>query len=611
MMVKKHKNDDDKKLKYIIQKLKHHFKGGQQGQEIIQTVLQNVDKNDPKNQTIETFLEYLYEKGKNENQTRPIKFRTRPLLRRFYLYYLITKFSSNCSNIGISLFFDMRPSIFNSMMTSNLLNFNENAKEFVEDFLKCRNNKNDNLIIIPVIISMKDLNGVENYHANVVVCRKTDKNSYTFEHFEPHGNFFANSEMMGESITNYIESYLYWLKRRLDIKYQLVKSNQVCPNIKGLQSYEKEYVGETGGCLTWSTLFLEMCLRNPDLSGNEVLKRLLDYFEKNKEKIKFITKGLIDKMLGKVDKFFKEIITDKIQDKYQIEEIFENDYSDFPVIEELAKILMAIINDDSANANYQYVSQVKQLLNESANKQKNRTAMSKVETEENENQTKKDEEVGKIRFTPENNDALRTAVSEYKFMTPDQKKYYWKHWNKGYFNDWDVSKIESMPGLFSDLKTFNEPIDKWDVSNVTNMNYMFKNCEKFNQPLNNWDVSKVALAYIMFENCKEFNQPLNKWKVNNFEIMDRMFYGCLNFNQDLSNWNLDKVYKSRIDNVFTNSGMAVENMPLRIRPIFISEQENNKQTGGKKRIKKRMMTRKQKTKKRTIKKRTLKNRPTI
>ena len=38
---------------------------------------------------------------------------------------------------------------------------------------------------------------------------------------------------------------------------------------------------------------------------------------------------------------------------------------------------------------------------------------------------------------------------------------------------------------------FNENINDWDVSNVKNMEGMFEGCLKFNQPLDKWNVSKV------------------------------------------------------------------------------------------------------------------------
>ena len=39
--------------------------------------------------------------------------------------------------------------------------------------------------------------------------------------------------------------------------------------------------------------------------------------------------------------------------------------------------------------------------------------------------------------------------------------------------------------------------------------------ESFNQPLNNWNVSNVEDMEGMFGNARSFNQPLNNWNVSN------------------------------------------------------------------------------------------------
>ena len=88
--------------------------------------------------------------------------------------------------------------------------------------------------------------------------------------------------------------------------------------------------------------------------------------------------------------------------------------------------------------------------------------------------------------------------------------------------------ITSLPYLFGDSKRTNEQfkgIEDWDVSNVKNMNGMFWNAENFNQPLNSWNVSNVEFMNFMFCEAKNFNQPLDKWDVSNVEYMRDMFNG--------------------------------------------------------------------------------------
>ena len=141
-------------------------------------------------------------------------------------------------------------------------------------------------------------------------------------------------------------------------------------------------------------------------------------------------------------------------------------------------------------------------------------------------------------------------------------------------NEWVVSNVTNMSGLFRGKRTFNEELNEWDVSNVTDMSNMFNSCEKFNKPLNNWNVSnvtnmeqmfyfckkfnqplfnlelgnKVTIMNNMFDNCTNFNQPLNNWIVSNVIEMEFMFNRCNNFNQPLNNWNVSNV--TNMDSMF-------------------------------------------------------------
>ena len=94
-------------------------------------------------------------------------------------------------------------------------------------------------------------------------------------------------------------------------------------------------------------------------------------------------------------------------------------------------------------------------------------------------------------------------------------------------SDIDTSAITDMSWLFynSERKDFSG-IENWDVSSVTDMSGMFEYCKKFNQPLNDWNVSSVTNMSYMFYNCKKFNQPLSGWDVSSVTDMSYMFDGC-------------------------------------------------------------------------------------
>ena len=56
--------------------------------------------------------------------------------------------------------------------------------------------------------------------------------------------------------------------------------------------------------------------------------------------------------------------------------------------------------------------------------------------------------------------------------------------------NWDVSNVENMSGMFEECENFNCDLSKWDVSNVENMLDMFRDYIKFNCDLSKWNVSK-------------------------------------------------------------------------------------------------------------------------
>ena len=107
--------------------------------------------------------------------------------------------------------------------------------------------------------------------------------------------------------------------------------------------------------------------------------------------------------------------------------------------------------------------------------------------------------------------------------------------------NWDVSNVKDMSGMFCFAENFNQPLNNWDVSKVKDMSGMFRFAENFNQPLNNWDVSNVRFMDKMFEDAYAFNQPLNSWDVSNVTDMHGMFWSAEKFNQPLNNWDVSKV----------------------------------------------------------------------
>ena len=93
-----------------------------------------------------------------------------------------------------------------------------------------------------------------------------------------------------------------------------------------------------------------------------------------------------------------------------------------------------------------------------------------------------------LLIPPFTNATLRRAVKDYLAGGARKDRIVDKY---GEINNWDVSKVTDMDGMFAAATSFNQPLNNWDVSNVTSMGGMFEGASSFNQPLNKWNVSNV------------------------------------------------------------------------------------------------------------------------
>ena len=75
----------------------------------------------------------------------------------------------------------------------------------------------------------------------------------------------------------------------------------------------------------------------------------------------------------------------------------------------------------------------------------------------------------------------------------------------------------NVEGLFEDSGRTNEQfagIENWDVSNVTDMNGMFLNAKNFNQPLNEWGIEDYNALGLPadYEKKLKINEPVKAKK---------------------------------------------------------------------------------------------------
>ncbi len=599
---------------------KYHFYGGQIQNNAIDAVINQDDDANQKEETIESFLDYLYQKGKEE-PNKPMVIHRNNVVEGFYLNYLLKKFGSECyfnyslDRMGItqSFYIDKYDE-----MKHNEFNTIESALAFKKRFKSCIKNENLRVIIIPLSlqVSSADKHQIVG-HANVIICRKVNNNEYVFEHFEPHGSDYQGDSDYGDSIADVIQKYYL---NDLGITYKYERSNKVCPVFRGIQTTYDYDVGERNGgyCVMWTMFFIEICLRNPTLSSDIVFKRIMAHVKK--DTIQYVIKGFTKKMTEKIKKYYTEIIKHHTGNDFDLSTFF--DKADNKKWYELDLLLHDIITRETRKpGNMSKIRGFLQKMFEPKKKELLKTLSSNLDDAKHREEAKRNlekeiitkrEEIKKmnrIRFENEeikkmnrirfeNEEMLKAVIRQYVDMADDQKKEYWKHWNYGYFNDWDVSNITDMSHLFMGIKEFNEPLDQWDVSNVTNMVFMFGSCRLFNRPLNSWNVRNVTDMTNMFWYCRSFNQPLNSWDVRNVTDMAGMFFECKNFNQPLNSWVIDN--DTNITAMFRGCvKMSNENMPLLVRETY---QKEKRLKGGKNKTKRTKKTKKRKT---------LKNRPTI
>ena len=88
-----------------------------------------------------------------------------------------------------------------------------------------------------------------------------------------------------------------------------------------------------------------------------------------------------------------------------------------------------------------------------------------------------------------NDETIRTAVQNWCTggdpQTNAENAY-------GKIQDWDVSRVTTMAGLFRDQTTCNPPIGNWNTANVKDVNAMFEFARAFNQPIGNWNTAAVT-----------------------------------------------------------------------------------------------------------------------
>jgi len=227
----------------------------------------------------------------------------------FYLY-LMEKYKSKCviSNVGIQfnvsdfkqneLQFDYYVNKIKTCINHNVGDMPKVTPPNVGDMPKVTPPNVGDILIIPLILV--NYPGSATTHANMLVYRAFNR---TLEHFEPY------SAENNEGISDYLKR----LTNVIGISY--VPSNQIC--LYGPQYFEmkvpKSNNEKFGYCLMWSTLYAELCLKNPTMTGREIINEVMNMGDKTTNKnmlLRNIMRGYVIRYQNTLAKYFSGILAE-------------------------------------------------------------------------------------------------------------------------------------------------------------------------------------------------------------------------------------------------------------------------------------------------------------
>lgn len=265
-----------------------------------------------------------------------------------YWSHVFHKYDINCfpfhnKTFGIYLYEDTEEEfIKKNIEKPNIFN---DIEQIIEKICLGINNGME-LIIIPVILSMKDWSA----HANVLIYRKFNK---TIEKYEPNGVFPKIQQKFSEQYQILINK----INKKINFTVQLIDSDIVhCLRKDGLQSLEHQYrnalKSEGGGyCLPWSLFFIELVLKNPTQTSQNLMSKLFYLLDKKKDKNLFLRRlirgyvyGIKSVVYNKVrnmvsDDLFKDIIADIEKKLFDAKHYSDDEDSDTIVLKMLEPLL--------------------------------------------------------------------------------------------------------------------------------------------------------------------------------------------------------------------------------------------------------------------------------
>jgi hypothetical protein len=141
-------------------------------------------------------------------------------------------------------------------------------QEYFRHTTNCNNDARYDAVMLS-IYKVKAL-GKKSSHRNAVLV---DHSLRTYERFEPHG-----SNSSHDNVVDHFMEKDFRVAFKLD-KYTYIPPSNFCPRFG-----PQKYVSGThfsGTCIFWSLWYLEQRLLNPEKEQSQILKELINHFEKN------------------------------------------------------------------------------------------------------------------------------------------------------------------------------------------------------------------------------------------------------------------------------------------------------------------------------------------
>lgn len=152
----------------------------------------------------------------------------------------------------------------------DFLNFKYRISNTLKDSIeKCKDSER-RFYILPIKLIFNYIDA----HSNIIII---DNKKKTVEFLEPHGeSIYANLPYNTETYVWQVINIIFLTHQINPRTYKFINVHKNCP--RGLQVIQSESFPNSGFCLAWSLLFINIKLYNLDVDSNAIIEYLLNSF---------------------------------------------------------------------------------------------------------------------------------------------------------------------------------------------------------------------------------------------------------------------------------------------------------------------------------------------